>query len=374
VAAGGILSGLAVGSSASLAATAGRSSARTHQTSSDVSQAQAAVQALSRQNVPFPFPTTSVRPGRHHIAIVAAGLAAFGTETLSTYLQQAVQAVGWTAPPTYDGQFLPTVQSGLIEQAVQNGAQALILEAINPNAVSNAIALANSKKIPIVCINCGPLTPKGMINVEMSPQKTGTAQADYVIAQSNGTAKVWVYDDMEFAESALQIKTAVGVLQAKCPGCQVHEVQMLTANVRQPGIPVFSSVLSANPTGSIDWVLTYSDTAALPFATLAQQEGRTEIKFIGFQAAPTYVAAMAAGNPAGAQASIAIPIPFFAYAAMDELARTFRGQQLWRASQLPVGIIDKSDLSRFDLSQPFIRPGFNFIARFEKLWGRPSSS
>ncbi len=337
---------------------------------SDVAAARAAVAALSKSQIAMPFPKTSVKPGKHTVAIIATGLAAFGTEILSQYLQQAVTAIGWTAPPTYDGKFQPTTQSALIEQAVNSGAQALVLEAINPTTVASAIALANSKNIPIVCVNCGPSLPKGMINIEMSPQKVGIAQANYIIAKSNGKAKVFVDADQEFQESILQTNTAVQTLRKKCPGCTIHEFQTLSTDLKVPGFPAFASVLANNPAGTINWVLVYSDSAALPEATLAQQDGRTDVNFIGFQGAPPYVAAIASSNPSGAKATIAIPIPFFAYAAMDELARSFAHKPLWNASELPVGIIDAADYSHFNLSAPFEGPKIDFVTQFQKLWGR----
>jgi ribose transport system substrate-binding protein len=289
-------------------------------------------------------------------------------------VQQAITAIGWTAPATYDGQFSASTASGDMETAINNGAQALILISITPSTVASALQLAQSKNVAVVCILCGPPSTfsafPGIVGVEPSPANIGIAQADWVIVNSKGTAKVWVYEDQEFAETIAQTAAAEATIRTKCGGCQLHIAQTQAGDEQQPGIPVLAGVLAANPKGTINDIIAPYDGAAANFATFAAQDGRPEINFVGYAGLPDMFDEIAEGTPPGAKATVSIPLPYMGWSAIDEVARLLDQQPTWNANNLNVALITRQNVNQFNATNPYVNPTFNFKAMFLKLWGK----
>lgn len=369
-----------VTSPAAAAPTAGKSSAPAAPNSSPggtgdaAATAQKALDAISKTSVAMTKPTQPVTPGTHKVAVIAVGLGTPGASDTAVQVQKAIKDIGWSAPPTYDGKFQPSVASGYIQTAVTNGAQGIVLVSVTPATVASSLQLAQQKKVPVVCILCGPPDTfkqfPGVIGIEPSPQKVGIAQAEYVIAKSSGNAKVWVYEDDEFPFTQSQTTAAISTLQNGCPGCQVHTVQMKAGDEQKPGIPVLAGVLASNPKGSIDYIIAPYDNAAAQFSTFLQQKGRTEIKVIGYAALPVFFDQIKAGSPPSAAATVSIPLPYMGYAAIDELAREFANKPTWNANELSVSLVTTENQSQYDPKAPWVAPGFDVASYFKKLWGK----
>jgi ABC-type sugar transport system substrate-binding protein len=319
-------------------------------------------------------PSTDVAPGSHKIAVIATGLATPGASNTAVFVQQAIKLAGWTAPATYDGKFEPTVQSGYIQTALAAGAQGLILISITPSTVASAIQQAEAKKVPVVCILCGPPASfsqfPGVIGVEPSPTLTGQAQALYAVSAAGPQGKIYVYEDGEFLFTAAQNTAAVAEIKSICSGCTVTTEQMKAGDEQVPGIPVLSGVLASHPAGTINVIIAPYDDAAANFATLLQQRGRTEIGVVGYAALPDFFTQIKAGTPPGAKADVSIPLPYMSYAAVDELARALAKQPTWDANNLGVSLVTTANVSQYNASDPYTSPGFDPATFFAKLWGK----
>ncbi len=332
------------------------------------------VAGLQQTKVPQAAPTTKVSPGSHQVAVISVGQATPGASNTALAVQAAISAIGWTAPPTYDGQFSASTASGDMETAINNGAQALILISITPSTVASALQLAASKGVAVTCILCGPPSTyasfPGIVGVEPSPAAIGQAQADWVIVNSKGKAKVWVYEDQEFAETIAQTTAAETQIRRDCPGCQLHIAQTQAGDEQAPGIPVLAGVLSANPKGTINDIIAPYDGAAANFATFAAQDGRPEINFVGYAGLPDMFDEIAVGTPPGAKATVSIPLPYMGWAAIDETARILDKQPTWNANGLGVALITRQNVNKFNQTNPYVSPTFNFKSLFLKLWGK----
>lgn len=342
--------------------------------SAGLATATALYDAGLKTTATFTGPTSSVKVSPEKVAVISVGQATVGASTTAIYVQQAIKAIGWTSPATFDGKFSATVASGLIEQAVNSGYKALDLIAITPSTVASAVNYAASKNIPIACILCGPHPSQGVnasiISIEPSPTALGSMQAAYPIVDSKGKATVLIYADNEFAFTAVQIATAVSYLKKNCPDCKVIEKQMTATQQLVPGIPILSSVLSQYPKGMINYLIAPYDSAAQPFVELLHQDGRDEIKVIGYSATPNYADLIGAGNPPGAAADIPIPLPYMAWSSVDLLARALVKQPLWDASEMPVGLLTKANFSQYPKGSQFLAPAGDFRTKFLGLWGK----
>jgi ABC-type sugar transport system substrate-binding protein len=333
-------------------------------------------------SIKFPGPSTAVKPGVHKVAVIAAGLGNPGASTLAPYITAAIKAIGWSAPPVYDGKFTVSVEAQDIEDALNGGAQALFLISITPSAVQSALAPALSKKMPVLCLNCGAPTDAGQLpgvtDVEDSTTLSGELQAAYVTVQSGGRGKVAVFNDPEYPNVTDRFNAAVAAFKVYCPDCTVTKVNMTLAEATAPGVPSFVGFMTSHPKGTVGYVIAPYDAASALWSTAAAQAGRTEIKFVGYAALPPFYSYIGAGSPVGAAASVVIPVPYYGWAGVDLAARLFDGMPTWSAIDLPDTLVTKSNASYF---AAFSKAnggvaGFtptNFEASFEKLWGRPAT-
>lgn len=332
--------------------------------------------------ITFPVGATSVKPDVHKVAVIAAGLGNPGASTLAPYTIQAIKAIGWTSPPVYDGKFTTSTEAQDIEDALNGGAQALFLIAITPASVQSALGPALAKKMPVICLDCGAPTDTGslpgVVDVEDSTTLAGELQAAYVTVQSGGHAKVALFNDPEYPNVTDRYNAALKALKVYCPDCSVITQNITIAQVLAPGVPQFTGFLSAHPTGTVNYVIAPYDGASSLWSQAAAQAGRSEIKFVGYAALPPFYGYIATGSPAGAAASVVIPVPYYGWAGVDEAARLFNHMPTWSAIDLPDVIVTKSNASTF---ATFAKAnggvaGFtpaNFEAKFEQLWGRPTT-
>jgi ribose transport system substrate-binding protein len=341
----------------------------------DLTLSQLMKELLNPASLPFAKPNQKFKPGKHKVAVISADVAGAGAATLIPFIDAAIKAIGWPVPKTGNGNLSPTTESSLIEQAVNGGAKGIILIAVTSSAVSAALQLAKAKHVPVVCANCGPNNGPGavpgVIESGGSSVLQGEAQGAYVAQQLLATGgNVIAFNDNEFYQDTVQIGAAVQAVNEYCSKCTVEEENTNTTEVFAPGVPFFAAFLAANPVNSVQWIITPYDPAAAPFATEAQQEGRTEINFMGYGGLQPFVADIQAGSPVGAKADILVPIPYESWAAVDLLARAISHLKLWNANSLPAGIYDQSNYKQFNLTAPFLNPPFNYQAFFKAQWER----
>jgi ribose transport system substrate-binding protein len=332
---------------------------------------QAKVNALIAGKQPFPKPTTSVNPGTHKIAIIAVGLVGGttgGPGFTAAHIDQALKVIGWTAPPVFNGEFTPSTESSLIESAVQQKYDALILIGITPSTVSAAISSATSVHVPIVCIDCGPGLPKGVTGVGSSSVGAGVAQAEYAVSKSPKNGTIVVYETTQFAVAEQQAAATVSEVKKLCPGCKV-ETPSYTESNSTVGDPIYQQLLKSNPSGHLTWVVMQLDADAAALAQTAQQEGRNDFGIIGTAALAPYVNMVGTGSPPDAKADELNAQTYYAWAAVDQAARLLAGKPTWNSTNVPVALITKANYPKY-AGKLYNLPPFNFQQVFTKLWGK----
>ena len=332
--------------------------------------AAAEVKTLLAGDVEFPLPTEPVTPGTHRIAVIASGLASPGPSTLATNAAEAIAKIGWTADKPGDGKFAPTTQAQLIEKAVLDKVDGIILVAITPSAVAAAVKAASDAEIPIVCALCGPELPEGMVGVGNDDKAAGRAQAAYAASLAKPGDTIVVYQNTEFKQSEAQMAEAARAVKEYCPECKVETPSMLLTQSIQPNAPIFTSLLSKYPKGSLSSVLMPFDTPASVLANSAAQLGRDDFNVIGLGALSPFLDMVGAGAPAVAKADVLISTPLYGWASVDELARMLNGKPTWAADKMPVALIDKTTFGDYTKGNVFVLPKYDYKAKFAELWGK----
>jgi ribose transport system substrate-binding protein len=333
-------------------------------------EAKDLVDALLAGDVEFPAPTEAVDPGEHHIAIIASGLASPGPTILSQNAEEAVEAIGWTADPPADGKFTPTTQAQLIQQAVLDEVDGIILVSITPAAVDAAVTAASDAGIPMVCALCGPELPEGMVGVGNDALAAGDAQAAYAAAVAEPGDTVVVYQNGEFKQSTQQMEQAAKKVEELCPDCTVETPDLTLAEAATPNAPIFTSLLNEYPEGEVSSVLMPFDTPASVLANAAQALGRSDFNVVGLGALSPFVDMVGAGQPAVAKADVLISTPLYGWASVDQLARLLAGGDTWEADAMPVGLVDQSTYGDYEAGNLFIMPDSDWQGAYTELWGK----
>ena len=334
------------------------------------SDLDALVAKYLKQDLEFPRPVSAVKPGIRNAAVVTAGLASSGPARVAVELKIALAKIGWTSKDAYDGKFLPTEQSALIQKVVLEKVDAIFLVAITPSAVQAGIDAAKAAGIVVACILCGPDLPEGMININVDASGAGRGQAEYAVKNSKSTGTIFVYQNLEFATSTLQTAVAAQRVKYLCPKCTVVTPTLTLAESRTTGAAIWTSLLRDYPNGKLDFVILPFDSPAGALAQTAQQLGRTDFGIVGYGALAPFVDMVGIGSPNVAKASITISTPYYAWAAVDQVARTFAKVPLWDGSKMPFGLITKGNYSKYPSGAPFVYPKFDYTKDFPKLWGK----
>ena len=160
-------------------------------------------------------PASTPRPGvkGKKIVIISAGQASISSSIPVNAAQAAAKALGWSVS-IYDEQLNPANGPGLVRQALNSGADGIILDAIDCAGVKAPLEEAKKKGVavvPIYAYDCNdPAAGKGGVALFSAPinygpdavnnlgafaEKYGYAQAQAVIAATGGKAKVVFFND-----------------------------------------------------------------------------------------------------------------------------------------------------------------------------------
>jgi ABC-type sugar transport system, periplasmic component len=366
-------------SSGATTSQAAGSSAGTDSAAAGIAWASNLLKQYTSQTVAnFPRPTQAFSPGKHNVAMIAYNASSSTTANEYRIMKQVVSVIGWTAQPLYDGKLQASVEAASIAEALSRGAEALFLFSIKPQSVQNALEPALTKHMPVICMVCGEPSDQGNLPgvtiIQDSLTLGGQEAAAYIINDSHGKAKVTVFNDLEFPNVVDRLKATVAALKAHCPGCTVTESNVIESQAIAPGTPSFLGYLSAHPKGQIDYIVCPYDAAASVWAPAAAQAGRSEIKMVGYFNSPPFSNYIAAGSPATAAASIAVPLTYYEWAAVDVAARLLNKLPTWNTGNLPNALITHANAAEFAASakanngEPSIDPTFDVESYFKKMW------
>jgi ribose transport system substrate-binding protein len=160
-------------------------------------------------------PTSRPAVKGKHIFVISQGQSNLSSSIPSNGALAAAQALGWQTT-LLDAKLSPANYGPLIQQAISQGADGIILDAIDCNQVVAPLQQAKARGIPVVPIyaydcndpfeKAGPSLFSAPVNFNNLANKDlgafgesyGRDQANYVISASNNQAKVLVVNDPEF--------------------------------------------------------------------------------------------------------------------------------------------------------------------------------
>lgn len=352
--------------SADAPASSGGGSASASGGGSGVTYSTELLSQLTSGTADFPQPPGPFDIGDHHVAIIMSGLSLTGELTVAPILEEAVKASGWSADPPLDGKDTPSVQAGLIEQAVQDHVDAILMAFISPANVSAAVATAQKAGIPIGCLKCGPDDISGIIRSAPSAQTVNDAFLTYMASLLKPDSKVLYFYSDEFADIKELNSTLPADLKQACPGCTFDQVKFTSSDLGTPGTPVFANALQSHP--DIDVVFVPYDPVGEVLSQLAAQAGRTEFKIVSQGGNAPMADYIKEGDPT-ANATVTWPWTYMAGNLVDNVGRQLAGVPTWDTETAPGAVLTKDNYDDLYGDGKYWNAPADYLKTLQQLWG-----
>ncbi|WP_182481320.1 sugar ABC transporter substrate-binding protein [Nocardioides immobilis] len=330
-----------------------------------------ALDELLSQEVELPYPTSPTDlGGDRNITYIANGLAAGGNAEVAEARAEIYRKSGWTIEGPLDGQFTPSVQATLVEQAVLKGADGIIVDSIFPSQAPAAFKSARDAGIPIVCTHCQPEeSGNDVYMIQPSAESLTEPQIALVLAAVGKDDATIVVVGAEFDSSKAVAESQLRLLEEQCPGCEIADITFPTSDLGQPTSPAFTNLLREYPPGQLDAVITPFAPATTVLLNLAEQAGRDDFKVVNtFGDAPISTQIRDGERAPLLFGDSIISQLFIGYAVIDTLARVFNGEEVPDYSNLPAAPIAQQNAADYVNDDGLWVPE-DMESKFFELWG-----
>jgi ribose transport system substrate-binding protein len=325
---------------------------------------KARVAAALKPVTSWPGPASSPKPSKSkRVVVVTCSSQGIGCVRAAAGATAAAKALGWSAQ-TIDGKGQPAVWNSAILSAITTHANGIILDAVPPPLVGDALQKARQAHIPIVSVFNPKPTSQAPVFAYVRPEHTqqGKLMADWVADDSKGSARVIVVEDNEFPELVERVNGFRQELKAACGGCKVVGTVGSTIGTMAQRLPsAITSALQRNPTAN--YIVAPFDSNATFVSQGVQQAGKSgSVKVAGYEGDPQAIDAIRNGQIQAA--TIADPAEWMGWQAIGELVRAFAGG---RPADTPV-----RDRLIVKANAPATKGWLGdvpFESRYKQLWG-----
>lgn len=337
-----------------------------------VAEAQQVVDEFEAPVTEFPGPEESPKPAPgKSIVLVPCLSASAGCQRGADAAEAAADSLGWKAT-TIDGKGTPQGMNGGIREAINVKADGLVTICVPNELVQDSVAAARKAGLAVIDIcgygKPGPEGPNVFINVP-DGEKTGTALANFVIADSGGKAKIGLIRDPTFPAVRQFTDVGVGVLEDKCPqaGCEIAaETTITIAELETTAGSKAVSFMQANPDVDYLWV-PYDGMASVLVPALSQAGFADKVKVVSTDGNEQNFSLIESGDMQ--VATTAGALEWAAYGAVDELVRIFAGEQPipgpTYTKWIPTRLFTEANIPK---TLPW-EGDLDYAAEYERLWG-----
>jgi ABC-type sugar transport system substrate-binding protein len=262
---------------------------------------------------------------------------------ISKGFTEAAGEVGLT-PHVYDGKGEVTTQNQGLEQAINEHADGIVLQGVEPAVVSANLAKATAAEIPVIdSFNTSPEDPlPSGISAHVTADFTtsGEVMAKYVLDKTECEANVEAIGSSVFKVNKDVNEGAEKVFSELCSECGFNfgnvDFTQLATSVQS----VVSSAINSNP--DLNFGLADADAVAPYMAQAITQTGK-DIPIIGHDGVEANLEEIRQGKPQVAD-MVFPPSQSIGWAEIDQLGRVMTGMEPTEADQIPSQLFDKETL------------------------------
>ncbi len=214
--------------------------------------------------------------------------------TLADGAQAAADAAG-VELVIVDAQDDPAQEATNIEDLIEQGVSALLINPTDADAIVPSIQKANEAGIPVFTIDRGASGGEVVAHIASDNVAGGSMAGAFLCDAIGGSGKVVELEGIAGTSAARDRGQGFNdYMSGECAGVEIIAQQTANFN-RAEGLSVFENILQAEP--EIDGVFAHNDEMILGAIEAAKAAGRdAEIVFVGFDAVDDAVAAVEAGD------------------------------------------------------------------------------
>lgn len=290
-------------------------------------------------------------------------------------MKQAADAVG-AELVVYKNQGDPLQWVQGIRTAIAEDADAITLLAQDPALLGPQIAQAEEAGIPVVVLRTtGEGEPcqadpdgesYGTTCVPGPFERAGRLEADWVIADSEGTANVLVITSNDANSTNSLVRGMKDELNTRCSGCEVRFVDVAVPDWAKEIRGEVQSALVRDP--EIDYVIPIYDSMSQYVVPAIKASGRAdEIKIATFNGTP-FVLEMLQDEDI-VQMDVGENLSWIGWASMDQVFRLLAGERAVRSEHTPLRVFDDTNVGEAGEPPVFDRGyGRAYVEGYKRLW------
>lgn len=270
-----------------------------------------------------PAPPTDI-----DLAIVTCAGVVAGCVLPADAAQEAAEALGWSVTQ-YDGQGDPVTQNQVVSQAINGGANAVLMAGVDPAQIGSALELAEERGVPVGSMTQGIAPGNGIaFDIGADYVRSGEIIGSWIVADSAGTAVVLPTNAKEFASTVTIVESAIDTV-ATCEACDVKETEYFVGSNIGNGLGQrIASALQRQP--DVDYLIGAFDPAVADIVPAINNAGIGDrVKIISNVGLTQNLGFIADGNVQAAD--VVYDNTYIGYAAVDQLIRVLVGEPLWES-------------------------------------------
>lgn len=312
----------------------------------------------------FTGPTSGpVAASGKKVVFIACGFAAEGCNLPGRAAEEAGEALGWDVQAV-DGKFDPAVQGRLIQEAIDGGADGIILDAISAEAVAEPVKKAREAGIIVGSYDSlnVPSDVGVSYDVQASTQQQGEAMGSYMVWKTDGNAQAIILNSPEFKAPFDWTENAQKTIEG-CSSCKILETENFTAGDASTRLPQLTSTIGQKQPDANVLIASY-DAAMLDSLPAMKQAGLLDrIKVGTFNGISPAIDLVRKGD---LTATVGGAMEWGAWAAMDNMNRMLSGEDAIEQN-VPVRLITAENVDTIAEGSPWTGD-IDFRAAYSKIW------
>ena len=295
-------------------------------------------------------------------------------QSISDSMKKAAEAAG-AIYTICDNQAEVSQWVACMDQAVNSDQDIILLSGSpDPRALQPQIQAAKDAGIPVTAIHFhddeSPAVPacegcENLTAVVTAPfNVAGKAAADWIIADSNGTANTLIVGGSDILPSPATIDTMTKEFDEKCAECEYTVINIPVADWNTKTQTEIQAALQANP--EIDYVYVLYDAMVAGAVPAVETLGRTDVKIGSYNGSPFALDFIAQGDTVAF--NVGEDTPGIGYAAIDQAFRILTGNAPVQ-TRTPIRIWDDTNVAEAGTpAQPGVGYGDAYVTGYESLW------
>ena len=367
-------------SKSSSSSSSSSSSATTVAAASALDAAKAATATAEQGTNRQVDPTSRPAAKGKHIAVISSGQASISSLVPSNGAVTAAKAMGWRVD-LLDAKLNPANYPGLVRQAIASGVDGIVLDAIDCQTVKAPLQEAQAKGIkvvPIYAFDCndpnagaGPtgyyssqinFGSKASADIDAFAESFGVDQANYVIADSNNTAKIIDIQDPEFVVLHYTLAGFDKTIQASGGSTVVSTLNITSADILAPTKLVAKIQAEVQRHPEATWIKSPYTYATLLGIVPALQATPNHLKVMGSEGFAPELDLIRKG---AVQAVNIISSDWVGWASVDTLNSLFRNE---KPVDSGIGWTIADATHNLPAKGEFVPP-VDYQSQFKKAWG-----